>query len=1591
MPKFLDDIIIDGGAKLGVGVTSPNSALHISGSLDMRGNTDQEQDTNQLYLNANNGNSGGTSNDLGPGITWKPYYNTYSKRSAGILQIGEGNYFRSGLAFYTNNTADATTDWSERMRISMDGNVGIGTNNPQYALLQVNGTTLFQGASQIQGDLSLRGNVKDLNKAASAFLNTKTRNTSGSELTLEYDYVKSFNATSGGNIGIGTASPGGKLTIKSSSAFGTAYNNYDSIYIDSGGVTAGNGNFGAGIGFSRLGSATYKKAAIVPVQGTSDSDNLGLAFFTSPNSGYADVVTEAMRINYNGNVGIGTNSPSFKLDVEGDIGMNGKLYHNGDHNTYIGFESDNIKLRTGGVDALELDSSQNAAFSGLVKTTAASGFVLGAAVGMSMSYYTDVSSSAWGIFSSNNHGDTIISTNLKINGSHDVVTNQAHAAIKGSGVVFTGNGHHAGAGAIAMYALGNGTASAGTSTAEENYSLLITDTAATFAGDILLADNKKLKIGDNPDLQIYHNGSHSFIQDTGAGDLRLLGSSIKLQNTSETNILTLASDLSATFAGSVSVADYIHWDLNSGEYSGDPRAVVMGYSGGNYGSIGYNIGYTSTSNTHNRVFNDIPTRMDLYDGILLYSSAAGSAGTSIAWTELLQCQTNNFEYKSNDIFYSGYAGTATFGGSVSASEVILGQNKLDGSSDNFKIHADSGNVSGNSTIEFYIDGTEKAVISSSALTIADSMVGKGSIEEWVGSRGENLFSNGNGLLGNIVNMPGFTFDGSNANNSPGSFKWTGTGTPFTSEFIPVDTGRKYKMQYDAKTENGVGKYYGFTACYDVDGNQIQAAHHMYRANTLTTLAVDLVNGATTMTLTNSANWNNAGTAGQSNHLRSLIIWNYTNSFGYTYPEETYSRNWYNQAWDPGDINFTTHVVTLRVAWAGGTVAAGTKVSNGSSGGTYKYNIMSNKTLTTDWVRQSGYMDGVDYSGTNVYNKFPPGTAKVKLGWLMNYQNVQPGEVAWFTNIQVNVAASEDNEIRDAVERATDSNTFTDADHTALASTVTTANAALPKAGGTMTGNLVINTSTNHPIEITGTNSTYTAIAVQNTGTGDAGIYFDAMNGDLVGSNYGFIGQKNEGELQYDIGTSSPNAIHRFTGGGVTITHNDGLFVKSTTNGGGAQIKFSDLSASNSYAQAGHIKYYHADGSSYGSGNVFVIGGTEASMTILADGKLMYSEGIYSKPASGTGAGTRVDTNWNTAYTHSQAAHAPSNADATSSTNVVSALNGNLGTVTFGDANDEINIQGNLTVTGVTTMSGGTVINTTTNTAIKDTTIFLNAGITGSGAGGSTPANVADIGLILDRGSHGNVYMGWDESEDEFIFVKTTSEGSDDAGAATGGGTPGIVIDNEETDFLHVKVGSLESVGVITSGNSNVLTAGTAASSFPSGLQNSNVTSVSGNAGSVTNGVYTTGTQTIGGAKTFSGATSIGSTLASNEYSLVTIQGRNSHMFSFGGQSDHTLTLNCGSYYQAEVTITAHQTNGGTYNNIYIRGIWSNNHTSHHWDELERVGSMTGNTITITNGQNGSTTASGQLAIVHDNTQGDSFGLFTVNVIEHFGSSTHVIS
>lgn len=74
-------------------------------------------------------------------------------------------------------------------------------------------------------------------------------------------------------------------------------------------------------------------------------------------------------------------------------------------------------------------------------------------------------------------------------------------------------------------------------------------------------------------------------------------------------------------------------------------------------------------------------------------------------------------------------------------------------------------------------------------------------------------------------------------------------------------------------------------------------------------------------------------------------------------------------------------------------------------------------------------------------------------------------------------------------------------------------------------------------------------------------------------------------------------------GQVTITSDDGLFIKSTTNGAGASIRFSDQTST--YSQIGTIEYFHADGSVSSepqtSNDGFIISGTEANTVVRVQG------------------------------------------------------------------------------------------------------------------------------------------------------------------------------------------------------------------------------------------------------------------------------------------------------------------------------------------------------------------------------------------------------
>ena len=64
----------------------------------------------------------------------------------------------------------------------------------------------------------------------------------------------------------------------------------------------------------------------------------------------------------------------------------------------------------------------------------------------------------------------------------------------------------------------------------------------TMTGDILFNDGVKAKFGASNDLQIWHNGTDSYVYDTGEGDLILRGSSnIKLQSSSGTALSTFTA------------------------------------------------------------------------------------------------------------------------------------------------------------------------------------------------------------------------------------------------------------------------------------------------------------------------------------------------------------------------------------------------------------------------------------------------------------------------------------------------------------------------------------------------------------------------------------------------------------------------------------------------------------------------------------------------------------------------------------------------------------------------------------------------------------------------------------------------------------------------------------------------------------------------------------------------------------------------------------------------------------------------------------------------------------------------------------------
>jgi hypothetical protein len=206
--------------------------------------------------------------------------------------------------------------------------VGIGTTEPGQAL-DVRGRIVANYTDNafplsVQSGQSTSGIIlADADTTSNVVLRSK-----GDDFQIRTNASDRVTVDSSGNVGIGTTTPRTPLEIQ-----GTSSGSVDEVLL-----LAADGNQVAGSG-ARLhlsgGNATQRSAYVEGVNTSGTTNAHALTFGTS--AGGSDPV-ERMRITASGNVGINDTSPSYTLDVDGDINTTGSVLVNGsnigDWNTF---------------------------------------------------------------------------------------------------------------------------------------------------------------------------------------------------------------------------------------------------------------------------------------------------------------------------------------------------------------------------------------------------------------------------------------------------------------------------------------------------------------------------------------------------------------------------------------------------------------------------------------------------------------------------------------------------------------------------------------------------------------------------------------------------------------------------------------------------------------------------------------------------------------------------------------------------------------------------------------------------------------------------------------------------------------------------------------------------------------------------------------------------------------------------------------------------------------------------------------------------------------------------------------------------------
>lgn len=438
--------------------------------------------------------------------------------------------------------------------------LGIGTTSPDYNLHVKKAST--NTAITIEGSTNAGANF-------SSKLNFSNKGISGNDIDFTIGLKKTNNFVfmgdaaanelmriegNTGDVGIGTATPSAKLHVDGTliatgiSQLGSGGNNVYLTSSSAGNVGIGDNSPTAKLVVNNVGTKMLelKRGGNIKLRVLADSNDGQLNMFNSGTSNKVRLHTNGDSYFTGGNVGIGTVAPAEKLEVNGNI-----LVNKGTTNRTAYVSDDGLYISRTTV--------ANSYTSSITADSSSSGNNLNikarSRIDLILNGNTTLVADDVGRVGVNNNSpgfalDVVTSdyraaefsrpagTNCYIVLKDQNTTNDVGIGATTNNLKFrSGNSDN-----MILTSAGN----LGIGNTSPAYKLDVSGSLratgeSTFTNNLLFPDNSRIKLGTGEDLQIYHDGSNSYIQDaSGTGDIRIASNIVHLNNAASTEVMLKA-------------------------------------------------------------------------------------------------------------------------------------------------------------------------------------------------------------------------------------------------------------------------------------------------------------------------------------------------------------------------------------------------------------------------------------------------------------------------------------------------------------------------------------------------------------------------------------------------------------------------------------------------------------------------------------------------------------------------------------------------------------------------------------------------------------------------------------------------------------------------------------------------------------------------------------------------------------------------------------------------------------------------------------------------------------------------------------------